>query len=83
MPFGGAGPLHAVAVAEQLANPLSNVTAATAGTVKPELKTIVIVSPAARAPLPPVLNPTVQSERAEAVCGLPVKVTSETEGSIV
>jgi hypothetical protein len=57
----------AVAVAEQLAKPESRVTAGVAGTVKPLLKTIVIVSPAARLPAPPVLKPTVQSERAPPV----------------
>jgi hypothetical protein len=73
----------AVAVAEQFAKPVSRVTVGTAGTVKPLLKTIVMVSPAARLPLPPVLKPIVQSERAPPVCGLPVKLTRLTAGSIV
>jgi hypothetical protein len=72
-----------VAVAEQFAKPVSSVTVGTAGTVKPLLKTIVIVSPAARLPPPPVLKPTVQSERAPPVWGLPVKLTRLTAGSIV
>jgi hypothetical protein len=57
----------AVAVAEQLAKPVSSVTEGVAGSVKPGLNTIVIVSPAARLPLPPVLKPTVQLERAAPV----------------
>jgi len=49
-----------------------------AGTVKPPLKTTVIVLPAARAPLELVVKPTVQSERAPPVCGEPANETAVT-----
>jgi hypothetical protein len=51
------------------------VTSGVVDTVKPVLKTAVIVSPAASAPVALALNPTVQVEWERAVCGEPAKVT--------
>jgi hypothetical protein len=48
-----------VAVAVQLVNPLPRAIVGVAGTEKAVLKTAVIVSPAARCPVPLVVNPTV------------------------
>jgi len=65
-------------VAVQLEKPLPSTIAGVAGTVKPALKPIVIVPPAASAPLELVVKPTVQSERAPPVCGAPENETPET-----
>jgi hypothetical protein len=65
----------AVAVAVQFVKPELTTIAGVAGTVKPELRATVIVLPAESAPLALDVKPTVQSERAEAVCGDPLKVT--------
>jgi len=61
-------------VAVQLVNPAPSVIVGVAGIVKPELKTTVIVPPAASAPAELVLNDSVQSERAPPVCGEPAKL---------
>jgi hypothetical protein len=65
----------AVALGVQLVNPLPRTTVGEAGTEKAELKTTVILSPAAIAPVAVVLNETVQSAVLFAVWGAPVKVT--------
>jgi hypothetical protein len=65
----------AVALAAQLVNPPSRATDGEAGTVKAELKTTVILSPAAIAPVEVVLNETVQSAVLFAVWGAPAKAT--------
>jgi hypothetical protein len=62
-------------VAVQLVKPVPSVIVGVAGMVKPPLNTTVIVPPAASAPAELVLNVSVQSERAPAVCGAPAKVT--------
>src|SRR6185437_10554470 len=64
-----------VAFAEQFVKPLVRFTVGVTGTVNPELKTAVIVSPAASAPLALVVNPTCQVERAPPVCGVPLNET--------
>ncbi len=69
--------------AVQLAKPVCNETAGAAGTVKVLLNVTVIVELFARVPVELVVNPTVQVERARPVCGEPVNVTAETDGSIV
>jgi hypothetical protein len=61
-------------VAVQFENPAPSVIVGVAGIVKPELKTIVIVAPLLSAPAALVLNVSVQSERAEPVCGEPEKL---------
>jgi hypothetical protein len=66
----------AVAVAEQFVKPLVRLTVGVAGTVKPELKAAVIVSPAASAPLALVVNPTCQVECAPPVWGVPLNETA-------
>jgi hypothetical protein len=63
------------ALTVQLVNPLPKVTVGEAGTEKAELKTTVMTSPAARAPLAVVLKATVQSAAAPPVWGEPVKAT--------
>ncbi len=73
----------AEAVALQFAKAGPRLTAGVAGTVKPALNTTVIVDPAASVPVELVVKPTVQVERARAVCGEPAKLTLETDGSIV
>ena len=73
----------AAAAAVQFANAGPRVMAGVAGTVKPALKTAVIVDPAMSVPVELVVKPTVHVERARAVCGEPVNVTAETDGSIV
>lgn len=65
----------AVAVAVQLVKPEFRTIVGVAGTVKPALRATVIVLPAESAPLPLEVKPTVQSERAEPVCGEPLTVT--------
>jgi hypothetical protein len=65
-------------VAVQLAKPLPSAIVGVAGTVKPALNAIVIVLPAASAPLELVVKPTVQSERAPPVCGDPENETAVT-----
>jgi hypothetical protein len=65
-------------VAVQLAKPLPSTIVGVAGTVKPALNAIVIVLPAASAPLELVVKPTVQSERAPPVCGDPENETAVT-----
>jgi hypothetical protein len=65
----------AVAVAVQLAKPELRTTVGVAGTVKPELKTTLIVLPADSGPELLLVNPTVQSDRAPPVCGEPEKET--------
>jgi hypothetical protein len=67
----------AVAVAEQLVNPAPRTMVGVAGTVKPGLRTAVIVSPAASEPPEPAVKPSVQVERALAVCGEPAKERAE------
>jgi len=62
----------AVAVAVQLVNPELSTIVGVAGTVKPELKTTLIVLPAESGPEPLLVKPTVQSERAVPVCGEPL-----------
>src|SRR6266511_246916 len=78
--------LEVLALAEQLVAPLVSETVGVAGTVKAELNTTVIVFPAASAPpggLPPLVEkPTVHVATDPAVCGDPLNVTPETEGSI-
>jgi hypothetical protein len=72
-------------LAEQFVAPPVRDTVGVAGIVNEELKPTVIVAPAASAPpgFPLlVLNPTVQVERAPALCGEPLKLTFETDGSI-
>jgi len=64
----------AVAVVVQLVKPEFSTIVGVAGTVNPELSATVIVLPAESAPLALDVNPTVQSERAEPVCGDPLKV---------
>lgn len=64
--------------AVQLVKPLPSTIVGVAGTVKPALKAIVIVPPAASAPLELVVKPTVQSERAPPVCGAPESETAVT-----
>jgi hypothetical protein len=65
-------------VAVQFEKVPPSVIVGVAGTVKPGLKPIVIVLPAASAPLELVVKPTVQSERAPPVCGEPAKETAVT-----
>ena len=65
----------AVAVAVQLVKPEFSTIVGVAGTVKPELRATMIVLPVESAPLALDVNPTVQSERAEPVCGDPLNVT--------
>jgi hypothetical protein len=68
-----------VAVAVQLVNPLPSVTVGAAGTVKPAGKTIVIVSPAARAPVELVVKPSVQFALVDGAWVEPLKLTEVTE----
>jgi hypothetical protein len=65
----------AVAVAVQLVKPELRTIVGAAGTVKPELKTALIVLPAESGPELLLVKPTVQSERAAPVCGEPEKET--------
>lgn len=65
-------------VAEQLVKPLPSTIVGVAGTAKPALRAIVIVLPAASAPLELVVKPTVQSERAPPACGEPENETPVT-----
>jgi hypothetical protein len=67
-----------VAEAVQLEKPPVNATVGAAGTVKPELNAIVIVSPARSAPEALDLKLTVHVDRAPPVCGAPLKVTALT-----
>jgi hypothetical protein len=66
---------EAVAVAVQLVKPELTTIVGVAGTVKPELKTTLIVLPPESAPAALEVKPTVQSERAVPVCGAPLNVT--------
>src|SRR6266508_6338931 len=72
-------------VAVQELKPVPSVIVGDAGTVKPELKTTVIVPPEASAPVELVVKPTVQVDRAPPVWGEPLNVTLETlvAGAIV
>ncbi len=65
-------------VAVQELKPVPSVIVGDAGTVKPELKTTVIVPPEASAPVELVRKPTVQVDRAPPVWGEPLNVTFET-----
>ena len=78
-----ATPPEAVAVAEQLENPVGKVMIGVAGTVNAELNVTVIVLPAARAPLDEVVKPSVQVAVEPAVCGEPEKVTAVTEVAVI
>ncbi|HEY8407899.1 MAG TPA: hypothetical protein VIK66_07975 [Gaiellaceae bacterium] len=69
----------AVADAVQLLNPPVRATVGVAGTVNPELKTTVIVSPPRRPPVALDLKLTVHVERAPPVCGAPLNVTVFTD----
>jgi hypothetical protein len=69
----------AVAAAVQLLKPPVSATVGVAGTVKPELKATVIVSPPRSAPVALDLKLTVHVERAAPVCGEPLKVTALTD----
>ena len=73
----------AVAVAVQFTKPEPSEIVGVAGTVKPALKATVIVEPAESVPVALDVKPTVQFERASAVCGEPANDTVVTDGSIV